>query len=66
MRVGGRAGGQKLAISAAIDWLGLGLGLALPPDLQKAMDLSQEMGASNWLTTLPVEEFGFCLHKGAF
>ena len=38
----------------------------LPPDLQRAMDLSQEKGASNWLTTLPVEEFGFHLHKGAF
>ena len=30
------------------------------------MDLSQEKGISNWLTTLPVEEFGFRLHKGAF
>ena len=38
----------------------------LPPDLQRAMDLSQEKGASNWLTVLPVEEFGFSLHKGAF
>ena len=39
---------------------------SLPPELQKAMDLSQEKGASNWLTMLPVEEFGFSLHKGAF
>ena len=39
---------------------------SLPPELQKAMDLSQEKGASNWLTVLPVEEFGFFLHKGAF
>ena len=39
---------------------------SLPPDLQRAMVLAQEKGASNWLTTLPVEEFGFCLHKGAF
>ena len=38
----------------------------LPPDLQRAMNLSQEKGASNWLTVLPVEEFGFSLHKGAF
>ena len=37
-----------------------------PRDLQRAMDLSQERGASNWLTVLPVEEFGFSLHKGAF
>ena len=39
---------------------------SLPPDLQRAMDLSEEKGASNWLTVLPVEEFGFILHKGAF
>ena len=30
------------------------------------MDLSQEKGASNWLTVLPVKEYGFSLHKGAF
>ena len=34
--------------------------------LQRAMDLAQEKGASSWLTTLPLEEFGFTLHKGAF
>ena len=30
------------------------------------MDLAQERGASNWLTSLPLQEFGFTLHKGAF
>ena len=30
------------------------------------MDLASERGASNWLTALPIEEFGFSLHKGAF
>ena len=35
----------------------------LPADLQRAMDLR---GASSWLTSLPIEEFGFTLHKGAF
>ena len=30
------------------------------------MDLAQEKGASSWLTSLPIEEFGFALHKGAF
>ena len=30
------------------------------------MDLANEKGASNWLTSLPIEGFGFCLHKGAF
>ena len=34
--------------------------------LQRAMDLAQEKGASSWLTTLPLEEFGFNLHKTAF
>ena len=38
----------------------------LPSELQRAMDLSQEKGASIWLTVLPIEEFGFSLHKGAF
>ena len=33
---------------------------------RRAMGLASEMGASNWLTSLPIEEFGFCLHKGAF
>ena len=30
------------------------------------MDLAQEKDASNWLTSLPIQEFGFALHKGAF
>ena len=30
------------------------------------MDLASEKGASSWLTTLPIEDFGFTLHKGAF
>ena len=30
------------------------------------MDLAQVKGASSWLTSLPIEEFGFTLHKGAF
>ena len=38
----------------------------LSPTLKLAMDLASEKGASNWLTTLPIEEFGFALHKGAF
>ena len=29
------------------------------------MDLVQEKGASSWLTTLPLEEHGFILHKSA-
>ena len=38
----------------------------LSGSLQRAMDLSNEKGASNWLTALPIQEFGFSLHKGAF
>ena len=34
--------------------------------LRYAMTLAQEKGASAWLTSLPIEEFGFALHKGAF
>ena len=31
-----------------------------------SVDLAQEKGASSWLTTLPLEEYGYSLHKGAF
>ena len=30
------------------------------------MEIAKEKGASSWLTTLPIEEHGFALHKGAF
>ena len=36
------------------------------PELSKAMDLASQSGASSWLTSLPIKEHGFCLHKGAF
>ena len=39
---------------------------ALHDNLQRAMDLATEKGASSWLTALPIDEFGFALHKGAF
>ena len=38
----------------------------LTPTLQKAMDIARERGSSSWLTSLPLEEHGFVLHKGAF
>ena len=38
----------------------------LPHDLQHGVEIAKEKGASSWLTTLPVEEHGFALHKGAF
>ena len=34
--------------------------------LSYAMLLAQEKGVSTWLTSLPLEEYGFALHKGAF
>ena len=33
---------------------------------QRAMELAQEKGASVWLTTLPLQEHNFALHKGQF
>ncbi len=39
---------------------------SLPSSLNRAMALASEKGASSWLTTLPIEEHGFTLHKGAF
>ena len=38
----------------------------LPNHLQRAVSASTEKGASSWLSTLPIEEHGFALHKGAF
>ena len=39
---------------------------SLPISFQRSMDLAQERGASSWLTSLPIQEFGFALHKRAF
>ena len=39
---------------------------SLSVSLQRSMDLAQEKGASTWLTTLPIQEFGLALHKRAF
>ena len=38
----------------------------LPRKMKKAMELASEKGASAWLTTLPLAEEGFNLHKQAF
>ena len=38
----------------------------LSEKLQKAVELAKQKGASSWLTTLPVTEHGFALHKAAF
>ena len=39
---------------------------SLSTSLKHSMDLAQEKGASIWLTSLPIQEFGFTLHKRAF
>lgn len=39
---------------------------SLPPDLQTSVNLASEKGASNWLSSLPLQEYGFSLHKSAF
>ena len=38
----------------------------LTTTLQRAMNLARERGSSSWLTSLPIREHGFCLHKSAF
>ena len=38
----------------------------LSSSLQLAVNLATEKEASSWLTTLPLEEYGFALHKPAF
>ena len=38
----------------------------LPTDLKRAVTVSAEKGGSSWLSTLPIEEHGFALYKGAF
>ena len=38
----------------------------LTDSLRWAMSLAQEKGSSSWLSALPIKEYGFSLHKGAF
>ena len=38
----------------------------LPAAERRLLDCACEKGASSWLSTLPIEEHGFCLSKGAF
>ena len=38
----------------------------LPDQLQRAIDLAKEKGASTWLTVLPLKEHSFSLHTSAF
>ena len=38
----------------------------LSPNLQRSIEIPSEKGASTCLTTLPLADYGFTLHKGAF
>ena len=38
----------------------------MPDRKRRAMTVSAEKGASSWLSTLPIADHGFALHKGAF
>ena len=38
----------------------------LSNNIKRAMQVSTEKGISSWLATLPIDEHGFALHKGAF
>ena len=53
---------RQQSLKAAAD----ALKICLPPSLERAMELAQEKGASNWPTVLPLEAHGFDLHKTAF
>ena len=37
----------------------------LPVKMYRAMNPSTKKGSSNWLSTLPIAEYGFALHKSA-
>ena len=39
---------------------------SLPKDLRLSIELAKEKGASIWLSSLPVQEHGFSLHRAAF
>ncbi len=38
----------------------------LPNAMQRALKAASEKGSSSWLSTLPIAEHGFALHKGPF
>ena len=38
----------------------------IPPQTRRQLDLISEKGASSWLTSLPLKEYGFILNKQEF
>ena len=43
-----------------------GLLQSLPAETSRMLQIAGEKGVSSWLTCLPIQEFGYCLHKRAF
>ena len=43
-----------------------GLLQSLPAETSRMLRIAGEKGVSSWLTCLPIQEFGYCLHKRAF
>jgi len=44
----------------------IGSGGTLSDPTKRAVEQAKERGASNWLSTLPLEDQGFTLNKGEF
>ena len=38
----------------------------VPTTLQRSVELATETCASNWFTMIPLDRYGFTLHKGAY
>ena len=53
---------KKQELTSAVD----SVSNDLPVSLKRSVELASEKGASSWLSALPIQEHGFCLHKGAF
>ena len=53
---------KKQELTSAVD----SVSNDLPVSLKCSVELASEKGASSWLSALPIQEHGFCLHKGVF
>ena len=50
----------------ALDEAASSLLLTLSPSLQRAAEVASDLGASHWLSAIPVDSQGFALPKGSF
>ena len=70
----GDAKEQQLAVKATLrdeccrqqEATAINLKARLPRHLQRSAELASEKGSSSWVTTLPIADHGFALHKGVF